>query len=31
MTDAQFAFLVQHQDVLLNVPTYDALFFGTAG
>ncbi len=29
MTDAQFAFLVAHQDTLLNVPTYDALFFGT--
>ncbi len=29
MTDEQFAFLVAHQDVLLNVPTYDALFFGT--
>ncbi|NPD05288.1 hypothetical protein HN031_11405 [Nocardioides sp. zg-1308] len=31
MSDAQFAFLVAHQDVLLSVPTYDALFFGTAG
>jgi hypothetical protein len=31
MTDQQFAFLVQHQDVLFNVPTYDALFFGTTG
>lgn len=31
MTDEQFAFLVAHQDVLLAVPTYDALFFGTAG
>jgi putative neutral zinc metallopeptidase len=30
MTDEQFAFLVAHQDVLFNVPTYDALFFGTA-
>ncbi len=29
MTDEQFAFLVAHQDVLFNVPTYDALFFGT--
>jgi hypothetical protein len=31
MTDAQFNFLVQHQTVLFNVPTYDALFFGTTG
>ncbi|MCK9825377.1 neutral zinc metallopeptidase [Nocardioides cavernae] len=31
MTDEQFTFLVQHQDALLSVPTYDALFFGTAG
>ena len=31
MTDEQFTFLVQHQDTLLNVPTYDALFFGTTG
>ena len=31
MTDEQFAFLVAHQDALLAVPTYDALFFGTAG
>jgi len=31
MTDAQFNFLVAHQDVLFNVPTYDALFFGTTG
>lgn len=31
MSDEQFAFLVAHQDVLLSVPTYDALFFGTAG
>jgi hypothetical protein len=31
MTDTQFTFLVQHQDTLLNVPTYDALFFGTTG
>ncbi|NPC45268.1 hypothetical protein [Nocardioides sp. zg-1230] len=31
MTDEQFAFLVEHQVVLLSVPTYDALFFGTAG
>lgn len=30
MTDEQFAFLVAHQDTLFNVPTYDALFFGTA-
>ena len=29
MTDEQFAFLVAHQDTLLNVPTYDALFFGS--
>ena len=29
MTDEQFAFLVAHQDALFNVPTYDALFFGT--
>ena len=29
MTDEQFAFLVAHQDTLFNVPTYDALFFGT--
>ena len=29
MTDQQFAFLVAHQDTLFNVPTYDALFFGT--
>lgn len=28
MSDEQFAFLVAHQDTLLNVPTYDALFFG---
>jgi hypothetical protein len=31
MSDEQFTFLVQHQDALLSVPTYDALFFGTAG
>jgi hypothetical protein len=31
MTDEQFTFLVNHQDTLLNVPTYDALFFGTTG
>lgn len=31
MSDEQFAFLVEHQDALLSVPTYDALFFGTAG
>ena len=31
MTDEQFAFLVAHIDTLLDVPTYDALFFGTAG
>src|SRR3954469_12525799 len=30
MTDEQFAFLVAHQDTLLNVPTYDALFFGSS-
>ena len=29
MTDEQFSFLVAHQDALLSVPTYDALFFGT--
>ena len=29
MTDEQFAFLVADQDTLFNVPTYDALFFGT--
>jgi hypothetical protein len=31
MTDEEFAFLVQHQVTLFNVPTYDALFFGTTG
>jgi hypothetical protein len=31
MTDEQFSFLVAHQDALLSVPTYDALFFGTTG
>lgn len=31
MTDEQFSFLVAHQDVLLAVPTFDALFFGTTG
>ncbi|WP_148613062.1 hypothetical protein [Nocardioides rubriscoriae] len=31
LTDEQFSFLVDHQDTLLNVPTYDALFFGTVG
>jgi hypothetical protein len=31
MTDEQFNFLVAHQDTLFNVPTYDALFFGTTG
>ena len=31
MTDEQFAFLVAHQDTLLDVPTYDALLLGTAG
>jgi hypothetical protein len=31
MTADQFAFLVAHQDTLVNVPTYDALFFGTTG
>ena len=30
MTDEQFNFLVAHQDALLSVPTYDALFFGTS-
>jgi len=29
MTDEQYDFLVAHQDTLFNVPTYDALFFGT--
>src|SRR3954451_21236718 len=29
MTEVQFDFLVAHQDTLFNVPTYDALFFGT--
>src|SRR3954467_13542470 len=29
MTDEQFAFLIAHADTLLNVPTYDALFFGS--
>jgi hypothetical protein len=29
MSDEQFSFLVDHQDALLSVPTYDALFFGT--
>jgi hypothetical protein len=29
LTEEQFAFLVAHQDTLFNVPTYDALFFGT--
>jgi hypothetical protein len=31
MTAEQFTFLVNHQDTLLNVPTYDALFFGAPG
>jgi hypothetical protein len=31
MTGEQFTFLVQHQVTLFNVPTYDALFFGTTG
>ena len=31
MSDAEFNFLVAHFDTLLNVPTYDPLFFGTAG
>ena len=31
MTDEQLAFLVAHIDTLLDVPTYDPLFFGTAG
>ena len=30
LTDQQFAFLVTHQVALLNVPTYETLFFGTA-
>jgi hypothetical protein len=29
MTDEQLAFLSAHQDALLTVPTYDALFFGS--
>jgi len=31
LTAEQFNFLVAHQDTLFNVPTYDALFFGTTG
>lgn len=31
ITEAQFTFLINHQDALFNVPTYDALFFGTVG
>jgi hypothetical protein len=31
MTDEQLTFLLAHVDTLLDVPTYDALFFGTAG
>ena len=29
MTDEQFAFLLDHFDTLLDVPTYAPLFFGT--
>jgi hypothetical protein len=28
---AVFQFVIDHQDTLFSVPTYDALFFGTAG
>ena len=31
MTNEQLTFLLAHLDTLLDVPTYDALFFGTAG
>ncbi|HEX8496361.1 MAG TPA: hypothetical protein VF661_04125, partial [Actinomycetales bacterium] len=31
MTEEQLTFLLAHADALLSVPTYDALFFGTAG
>jgi hypothetical protein len=31
MSDEQFFFLLDHIDTMLNVPTYDPLFFGTAG
>lgn len=31
MSDEQFNFLLAHFDTLLDVPTYDALFFGTPG
>lgn len=29
MTDEQFGFLVDYQAIVLNVPTYEALFFGS--
>lgn len=31
MTNEQLTFLLAHFDTLLDVPTYDALFFGTTG
>jgi hypothetical protein len=31
MTLEQLTFLIEHQNTLLSVPTYDALFFGTQG
>ena len=31
MTNEQLTFVFAHLDTLLDVPTYDALFFGTAG
>jgi hypothetical protein len=31
MTLEQLTFLIEHQNTLLTVPTYDALFFGTQG
>ena len=31
MTAEQLTFLIEHQNTLLSVPTYDALFFGTQG
>jgi hypothetical protein len=31
MSDEEFGFLLDHVDTLLDVPTYDPLFFGTAG
>lgn len=31
MTAEQLSFVVAHQDTLFDVPTYDALFFGTTG